>query len=89
MEKKCAPTKIERIVLGQMRQRLAAAPLAPQHLDRRHEARHARIAARRQQRLLALQNDTSVTSRALGVYMGNFWIDSKPIKEDCACLRAN
>ena len=44
---------------------------------------------RLQQRLLALQNDTSVTSRALGVYMGNFWIDSKPIKEDCACLRAN
>jgi hypothetical protein len=34
------------------------------------------------ERLHALQNDSSLSEYALGVYLGNFWIDARPIKED-------
>lgn len=34
---------------------------------------------RLQQRLKQLQNDSSIAERALGAYVGNFWIDAKPI----------
>ncbi len=34
------------------------------------------------ERLLELKNDTSLAEYAMGVYMGNFWIDAKPIREE-------
>ena len=37
---------------------------------------------RLQNRLIELLNDSSVQEYKMGVYMGNFWIDSRPIKEE-------
>jgi len=37
---------------------------------------------RLQNRLIELLNDSSVQEYKMGIYMGNFWIDSRPIKEE-------